>query len=74
MAGFRPGLGFGGSTHVLLIDIAGALRVPGIGASGLLMAEGVAGVKTLGESVDDGDVAWEEDGREAATWYGCMMW
>lgn len=67
-AGFRPGLGLGGRTQVLLIEIIGASVEPGMGAKGLLTVEGVAGVKTGGELVDVGDVPFVETiGRPDAT-------
>lgn len=73
IAGLRPGLGLGGRTHVLFMDIVGALTEPGMGARGLLMAKGVAGVRTTEESVAVGEVPIDEDiGWECATWYGCM--
>lgn len=46
-AGFRPGLGFGGSTHSLFMEIAGIFE-PGMGAKGLLTVEEAAGVRTAG--------------------------
>ena len=45
-AGFRPGLGFGGRTHSLFIDIVGVYVVPGMGARGLLVVEDADGVRT----------------------------
>ena len=60
MAGLRPGFGFGGRIHVLLIDIGGTPFEPGMGAKGLLTLEGVAGVRTGGEPEDSGDVPLEE--------------
>lgn len=55
------------------MEIAGTLTEPGMDTSGLSMAEGVAGVRTGGESVAVGEVPFsEDDGREGAIWYGCM--
>ncbi len=55
------------------MEIMGALRVLGMGASGLLMAEGVAGVRTGGEAVSVGELpSIEVIPRDGATWYGCM--
>ena len=48
MAGFRPGLGLGGRTHVLFVEIVGTLPVSGIAA---LTVELAAGVKTGGDDV-----------------------
>ena len=52
-AGFRPGFGFGGSIHCFLTEIVGGLPEPGIGARGLLIVDGAAGVSTGGEGLDD---------------------
>ncbi len=68
-AGLRPGLGFGGSTHVLFMEIAGALTEPGVGASSLLIAEGIAGIRTGGESASKGEVRLDNGvGWDGATW------
>lgn len=60
-AGFRPGLGLGGRTHVLFIDIGGRFE-PGMGAKGLLTEEDVAGVRACGEDA----VVREGEGPVAA--------
>ncbi len=75
MAGFRPGLGLGGKIHVFCIEIVGASAELCIGARGLLTVEGVAGVRTDGESAVVVDVPFEEDIWQAdATRYEGIVW
>ena len=51
------------------MEIAGALTEPGVGASSLLIAEGIAGIRTGGESASKGEVRLDNGvGWDGATW------
>ena len=70
MAGFRPGFGFGGKIHCLLMEMGGWFPMPGIGASGLFTVEEVAGVRTCGKTAAFGEETEPPVG--GAPVYGCI--
>lgn len=60
-AGFRPGLGRGGTIHSLFVKIAGVCSDTDIGTAGLLTVDEVAGARGCGETMDSGDDVSEAD-------------
>lgn len=64
-AGFRPGLGRGGTIHSLFVKIAGVCNDTDIGTAGLFTIDEVAGARAGGraggETVDSGDEVSEAD-------------
>lgn len=60
-AGFRPGLGRGGTIHSLLVKMAGGCNDTDNGRAGLLTMDEVAGARACGETVDSGDEVSDAD-------------